>query len=80
MDKVVDVFTKTRKGYNIKKVRDGVMRKNQQFDDAFPNGVFAVPKSPDTPKVKVRALYNYCQEKGVEPKDLTTKEMEMFLE
>lgn len=52
-----------------------------EFDDAFPDGVFGIPRIPGMPKVKVRALWDYCQEKGgIEPKDLTVEEMKQFLD
>ncbi|WP_108671790.1 hypothetical protein [Peribacillus acanthi] len=52
-----------------------------KFDDAFPDEVFAVGRKPGEARVKVRALWNYCQEKGgIEPKDLTVEEMEQFFE
>ncbi|MGG0717939.1 hypothetical protein ABE096_10175 [Robertmurraya massiliosenegalensis] len=51
-----------------------------KFDDAFPDGVFAIGRKPGEPKVKVRALWDYCQEKGgIEPKDLSLEEMKRFL-
>lgn len=49
------------------------------FDGDIPDGVYARPSSPGEPKVKVRALSDYCKEKGVEPKDLSPEEMERFL-
>ncbi|KGR89843.1 MULTISPECIES: hypothetical protein [Bacillales] len=52
----------------------------EEFDDAFPDGVFAIPRNPKDPKVKVRALWDYCKEKGVDPEDLSEEEMEQFLE
>ena len=50
------------------------------FDDVFPDGVFTEPPSANQPRVKVRALFDYCKEKGVEPDELTEQEMEQFLE
>lgn len=52
----------------------------KQFDEAFPYGVYAVPRSSKEPKVKVRALLDYCKQKGVIPQELSEKEMERFLE
>lgn len=51
-----------------------------RFDDNFPDGVFTKPYSANQRKVKVRALLDYCKEKGVEPNKLTEQEMEQFLE
>ncbi|MFE8698247.1 hypothetical protein ACFYKT_18145 [Cytobacillus sp. FJAT-53684] len=50
------------------------------FDTAFADGIYAVPPNPKEPRVKVRALWDYCKQKGVEPKDLSREEIEEFLE
>ncbi len=31
-------------------------------------------------RVKVRPLFDYCQKKGVEPSELSSEEMEQFLQ
>lgn len=49
-----------------------------RFDDAF-DGVFAIPRPKDEPRVKVRALFDYCDSRGVAPADLAPEEMEQFL-
>ena len=50
------------------------------WDDFFPDGIYAFPRSLKEPRVKVRALYDYCQSKGgISPKELSLEEMEMFL-
>ncbi|RFU62739.1 hypothetical protein [Bacillus sp. V59.32b] len=51
----------------------------EKFDDAFPDGVYAFPPDPDAPKVKIRALGEYCKKKGIEAKDLSEAEMKQFL-
>jgi hypothetical protein len=51
----------------------------ERFDNACSDGVFAFPAPPEAPKVKIRALDNYCKEHGIEPKDLTEEEMKPFL-
>lgn len=51
-----------------------------RFDDGFPDGMFTKPYSANQRKVKVRALFDYCKEKGVEPNKLTEQEMGQFLE
>ncbi|MFT8320069.1 MAG: hypothetical protein ABF649_04120 [Bacillus sp. (in: firmicutes)] len=57
-----------------------LIKEIEEFDNAFTDGIFAYPRNPNEPKVKVRALWDYCQEKGgIEPKDLTPEEMEKFL-
>jgi hypothetical protein len=65
----------------LKKVSEKMLINDiKQLDDAFPDGVYAVPRSSKEPKVKVRALYDYCKQKGVTPQELSEKEMERFLE
>jgi len=80
VEKVIDVLIPTEKGYNIKKVGENeMMDQMKEFDNNFPNGVFAIPRSSHEPRVKVRALHEYCKEKGVTPAELNEKEMERFL-
>lgn len=50
------------------------------FDERFPDGVFAIPKGKEAKKVRVRALYGYCKEKGLTPQELSDKEIAMFIE
>lgn len=50
------------------------------FDDEFPDGVFVIPRLANEPKVKIRALADYCESKCVLPIDLTSEEMERFLD
>lgn len=78
--KVIDVLVPTNKGYTIKKVSDTMLRKQvEEFDNAFPDGVFAFPPNPKEPRVKVRALGEYCKEKGIKPNELSKEEMSQFL-
>ncbi|WP_121661862.1 hypothetical protein [Metabacillus litoralis] len=51
----------------------------EEFDEAFPDGVFAFPPNPKDPKVKLRALGDYCKERGITPNKLTEDEIEQFL-
>jgi hypothetical protein len=74
-------YPPTDKGYTIKKVSEDMIRKDiEDFDDAFPDGLFAIPRNPKEPRVKVRALHDYCKAKGITPSELTKDEMEQFLE
>lgn len=60
-----------------------LIKEIKEFDNAFPDGVFSIPRSPDMnmPRVKVRALWDYCQGKGgVEPKELSSEEIKQFLD
>lgn len=52
----------------------------RQNDDSCSDGVYAIPRFPKEPRIKVRAKYDYCQQKGeISPEDLTPEEMERFL-
>lgn len=55
------------------------MDDEKQFDDSFPDGVYAIPRSSEEPRVKVRALLDYCKVKGILPTELNKEEMEKFL-
>ncbi len=48
-----------------------------KFDDGFEDGVYAVPGHQ---KIKVRALWNFCQERNITPSELNEEEMQQFLE
>lgn len=70
------------------KKKDGVVEANrfeklkremEEFEAGFPDGVYAVPSSSNEPRIKVKALFEYCREKGVDPEDLTDEEREQFL-
>ncbi|QSO48635.1 hypothetical protein [Alicyclobacillus mengziensis] len=52
------------------------------WDDNFPDGVFAVPRNPDEPKVKIRKLVDWCKANGIPPSEihcLPKEVMEQFL-
>lgn len=51
-----------------------------EHDDDIDDGVYAVPRNPDEPRVKVRKLLDYCKEKGVKPGSLAPKDMKQFLD
>ncbi|MEI0739018.1 hypothetical protein VQ056_24295 [Paenibacillus sp. JTLBN-2024] len=60
---------------------DGKLLKEiDEFDDAFPDGVFCIPRIPGEPRVKVRALMDYFDKKGIEPNELSPVEMDQFLQ
>ncbi|MFB6367167.1 hypothetical protein ACFCP7_24590 [Paenibacillus elgii] len=59
---------------------DAMIEEIIEFEDAFPDGVYAVPSSPESPRVKVRALSDYCKRHGKKPSDLSEEEMECFLD
>jgi len=61
------------------KADEKLMKEIDEFDDAFPNGVFAIPRNPNEPRVKVRALFDHCDKLGITSKDLSDEEMKSFL-
>lgn len=61
------------------KADEKTMKEIDEFDDSFPNGVFAIPRNPNEPWVKVRALFEHCDKLGIKPKDLSDEEMKQFL-
>ncbi|WP_077305768.1 hypothetical protein [Terribacillus halophilus] len=62
------------------KIDKKLIKDIKEFDDAFPDGIYTIPTDLQKPRVKVRDLSNYCKQKGVEPKNLSRKELEQFLE
>ena len=53
------------------------------WDGNFPDGVYAVPPDPNTPKVKIRKFVNWCKANGIplsEAHHLPPEVMEQFLE
>lgn len=80
VEKVIDVLIPTETRYNIKKVGENEMiNQMKNFDNNFLDGVFAIPQPSNEPRVKVRALHDYCKEKGITPAELSGTEMERFL-
>lgn len=62
------------------KANENLIKEIEEFDNAFADGIFAFPRNPNEPRVKVRALMDYCRERGLQPIQLSPKEMEQFLE
>lgn len=52
----------------------------KHFEDGFLDGVYAIPRDKSERRVKVRALYDYCKERGITPSQLSEDEMGKFLE
>ncbi|WP_232357409.1 hypothetical protein [Bacillus tropicus] len=75
----VGIVKNSLTGHTIKKVRGAMINKAERFERGFPDGVYVEPSDKKEPRVKVRALFKYCNERGVEPKDLTDEEREQFL-
>lgn len=73
------VYEDLRRGFRI--MAEIVQERNyfsDEFEDDFPDGVFAVPASKDEPKIKLRALLNYCKKVGKSVSELTAEELEPF--
>lgn len=54
--------------------------KIQSFEEHFKDGVYAIPKEKGSKGIKVRALLDYCRQEGINPEDLSEKELERFLD
>ncbi|MFC0186740.1 hypothetical protein ACFFJY_00500 [Fictibacillus aquaticus] len=48
------------------------------FEEGFPDGIYTEPQ-PSDPKLKVKAMYEYCDKKGITPEELSEEEMQQFL-
>lgn len=69
----------TRKG--LRMVDESRLRKEMEdFEEGFPDGVYAAPSSPKSPRIRVHELFAYCKKYGKDPESLDKKEMEQFLE
>ncbi|MFB7305061.1 MULTISPECIES: hypothetical protein [Bacillaceae] len=63
------------------KANEKLIKEIEEFDNAFPDGVFCIPRIPGEPRVKVRMLWDYCKAKGIDnPEDLSEEEMKQFLQ
>ncbi|EPZ44483.1 hypothetical protein [Alicyclobacillus acidoterrestris] len=52
----------------------------EEYDkDDVPDGIYAVPRDPNQPRVQVRRLYEYCVERGLSPSQLSEAEMAQFI-
>lgn len=68
MAKLEDLILPSKKGYTVKKVRENMSRRN--FESGFPDGVYGWPSEPGEPRIRVKALFQYCKEKGITPHEL----------
>ncbi|AJH02364.1 hypothetical protein P4493_11025 [Bacillus thuringiensis] len=77
----VDFVKNSVTGHTKKKVRGAMVNriKMDRFERGFPDGVYVEPSDKKEPRIKVKALFEYCNERGVKPKDLTDEEREQFL-
>ncbi|WP_052947934.1 hypothetical protein [Aneurinibacillus tyrosinisolvens] len=69
-----------KKGLSLIKITEDEFREDlKTFDDAFENGVFCTPNT-NKYRVKVRKLFDFCNETGRKPEELTEEEWKEFLE
>lgn len=59
--------------------REKLIKEMEEFEAAFPDGVYVAPSSRNEPLIKLKELYQYCREKDIHPADLTEEEGEKFL-
>ncbi|WP_256703262.1 hypothetical protein [Bacillus cereus] len=77
----VDFVKNPVTGHTNKKVRGAMVNriKMERFERGFPDGVYVEPSDKKEPRIKVKALFEYCDKRGVQPQDLTDEEREQFL-
>ncbi len=74
-----EVFSERVAGHTDEKVSDAMLKKVSKFEKGFPDGVYVKPSSKNEPVLRVKAMYEYCDEKGIKPEDLSVEEVEKFL-
>lgn len=47
--------------------------------DDIPDGIYAVPRDPDQPRIQVRRLHEHCRVHGLSPSQLSKAEIAQFL-
>ncbi|MES9681774.1 hypothetical protein ABWK22_02415 [Gottfriedia acidiceleris] len=58
--------------------KDKLRKETFEFEDGFLDGVYVIPRDPKEPRIKVRALVDYCEKNGKKPEQLTDKELQQF--
>lgn len=56
-----------------------LIRKMERFEKGFPDGVYVKPSDEEIPRINMRALSRYCDEKGLKPIELSDEEREQFI-
>lgn len=74
-DEINAIFAKVYEVRRFEKIK----REMEEFEAGFPSGVYVIPSGPNEPRIKVREMYQYCREKGIDPEDLTEEERDKFL-
>ncbi|MCY9308885.1 hypothetical protein MOF23_07860 [Bacillus inaquosorum] len=68
-----------RAGNTADKVCDTMQNEIEKFEEGFPEGVYVDPKNNEKPRIRVRALFKYCNERGITPEDLSEEEKKQFI-
>lgn len=66
------------KAYAVRK-REKLIKEMEEFESGFPDGVYVAHSSSNEPIIKLKEMYQYCREKGIDPNGLTEEEREQFL-
>lgn len=74
-DEINAIFAKVYEARRFAKLK----REIEEFEAGFPDGVYAISSGPNEPRIKVREMYQYCREKGIDPEDLIEEELDKFL-
>ncbi|HFK1549995.1 TPA: hypothetical protein ACGXMZ_006009 [Bacillus albus] len=74
-DEINAIFAKVYEARRFEKLR----KEMEEFEDGFPDGVYVAPSSCNEPRIKLKEMYGYCLEKGIDPNGLTEEEREKFL-
>ena len=53
--------------------------KLSNFDEAFEDGCFVEPISPDVPRYRYKDLFEYAKNQNKDTSELTDEELKMFL-
>lgn len=84
MRKTTPSMNSTKTGYKIKYIEENNKvsysrdRRIDDFDNAFEDGLFAVPKRKGEPDYNILAVLRWCREHNVDPKTLTDEQLKQF--
>lgn len=61
-----------------RKDQDDVFSDMGNMDKTIPSGKYVLPGGKP-PRINLHEMYKFCQENGIEPKDLTKEQKKQFL-
>lgn len=61
-----------------RKEQDDMISDIDDMDKAIPTGKYVLPGGTP-PRIRLRDMYKFCQEKGINPEDLTEEQKKQFL-